>query len=155
MASYFGEAGTRPGLVLGADFSLLQLGAPGELFARGQVGGFVHPRLYWSLFAGGELGARATASFGLRGELALGAAYLHTGLASPVYEVDGGGVTRVEDAGRPGFMPSVSFGAGCDFGRRTGVPLAVMLRPVMYLQVPVNTSVLMHFAGLVSFTYTL
>ncbi len=156
MASYFGETGTHPGLAFGVDYGLLRIGEPHELFARGQLGSYLHPRLYWGAFAGGELGWRSTASFGLRGELALGFAYLHTLLASPVYEVGSDGRARAStDFGRPNVMPSISFGAGWDLGRRTGVPLAVMLRPMVFWQLPVNHAALLHAAGLLSFTYSL
>ena len=155
-ASYLGETGTHPGLVLGVDLSLLHLGMAHELFVRGLLGGYVHSRLYWALFAGGEIGWRSTASFGLRGEVALGVAYLHTVLASPVYAVGSDGqVTATSDLGRPGVMPSASLGVGWDFGRRTRFPLTVMLRPIVFWQVPVNQTALVHFGGLLSFTYSL
>ena len=155
-ASYFGEVGTHPGLALGVDYTLAHLGDAHEVFVRGQVGGYLHPRLYWAAFAGGEVGWRSTTSFGLRGEVALGLAYLHTILASPVYAVGSDGqATATTDLGHPGVMPSATLGVGWDFGRRTGVPLAVMLRPIVFWQFPVNQSALVHFGGLLSFTYTL
>ncbi len=153
--SYFGETGTHPGMLAAVEYPLLRAGGKHQVLARAQLGGWIHPRMYAGLFTGGEVAYRATARFGLQGELAAGAAYLRTFVASDVYEVEpDGSVSRITDWGRSHFMPSASFGIGWDFGQRGGPPLAVMLRNQAFWEIPYNTRSLLHLTAIVGVTYT-
>jgi hypothetical protein len=153
--SYFGDGGTHPGILAAAEYPVLGSGGKHEVLARVHLGGYVHPRMYSGLFTGGEVAYRATAGFGLRGEIAAGAAYLRTFIASDVYEVEpDGSVSETTDWGRSHFMPSASFGIGWDFGRRGGLPLAVMLRNQAFWEIPYNTRSLLHLAAIVGVAYT-
>jgi hypothetical protein len=153
--SFLGENLTHPGVVAGVEYRLLAPRPGHELLVRAFLGAYLHPSLYWALLAGGELSYRLTAGFGLCAELTGGLGYLHTTVASPVYELGSDGqVAAVTDWGRPAFMPSASLGIGWDF-RDVGLPLRFMLRPQVFWQYPYNTHALTHVALLVGVTYSL
>jgi hypothetical protein len=152
--SYFGDAVLHPGLLVTGEYRLLGSGRPQQVFVRPYLGGYDHPRIVHALLAGAELGYRAVARFGLAGEAAAGLGYRHTFLGSTIYEVKDGQITTPSDSGHPSFMPSVSLGGGWDFGRRSTLPLTVMLRSQLSWQIPFNTNAAMRVAALLHFVYS-
>ncbi|MGI5863418.1 MAG: hypothetical protein ACOX6T_15380 [Myxococcales bacterium] len=154
--AYLGQTVTHPGAQASVQYRLFGSGRPHQIFSRGYLGGYLHPRSHVGLLTGLELGYRATASFGLSGELSVGAGYQHTFLAAPVYEVGAGGaVSEVHSAGRPGFAPSLSLGVGWDWGSRGGPPLTVTLRPQAWLLVPYAHTTVVRFGVVLGITYSL
>lgn len=154
--AYLGQTVTHPGAQASVQYRLLGSGRPHQLFARGNLGGYLHPRSHVGLLTGLELGYRATASFGLSGEISAGAGYQHTFLAAPIYEIGADdAVSETHHAGRASFAPSLSLGVGWDLGSRGGPPLALMLRPHVWWQIPYVQTTVVRFGVLLGLTYSL
>jgi hypothetical protein len=140
-AAYFGETVFHPGLMVGAEYRLLEEDW-GTLFVTGNLGTYVHVRNHVGVFLDSEFGYRFTYANGYELEALAGLGYLHTFLDAPVYEVDDQGhVERVTDAGRPHFMPTLSLGTGWQLEH-----VAPFLRLQVFGQYPFNHELLAHFA---------
>lgn len=152
---YLGQTLTHPGALASLQCRLLSVGQAHQLFVRASLGGYVHPRNHVGLLATVEVGTRATAAWGLFGELGVFAGYQHTFLASTVYAIDAGRVVTIAgDGGSGSFIPGVSLGAGWDFGRNTDLPTAVTLRPMLWWQMGEGAPAVMRFGAFFGATYT-
>jgi hypothetical protein len=110
-----GEFLLHPGVVAGLETPLTDRSAGGfELCLAGDVGSYVHVRNHVGAFVDATVGGRHVGRSGFLAEAFVGAGYLHTFAASPVYTVTDGEVDRIVDAGRPAFMPTASLGVGLE-----------------------------------------
>lgn len=134
--AYYGETITHPGVKLGVGLPIAE-GGWHLAYGAFNLGAFHHERNSDSVFANAELGYQLTFPIGLLVDVAIGAGYLHTFAAGPVYAVEGGAVRRVANLGQPLFMPSVSLGLGWRFVNGPGGgPLEVTVKPFFFTEYP-------------------
>lgn len=156
--SYFGQTITHPGLKAGLEYTLksknfirnkrngTQVPKKYELILTSNLGFFYQKRFNTSFLLNAEIGYRRVRNKGFKIELLLGAGTLRTFVNGDTYKVyNDGSVERIRYAGQWGFAPSLSLGVGKDFGFVGNSSMGFHIKPVMYVQMPYNLTVLPHF----------
>lgn len=150
--NYFGELGLHPGLEIGTDYKLAKRKWITVHWDTG-LGGFWHRWNNTSVFLKSSIGARFPI-WSMFVDFNLGAGYMHSFLAGPVYQMsNNGGVERTVDWGSSHFMPSFSTLIGWDGTRKNKLPLTVHLGAEAYLQSNFNHIFLPHVAAKIGVTY--
>ena len=156
--AYYGETFTHPGVVAAAVFiPAHDARLRHALVVAPELGGYVHPRNHYALFAGAYVGYRFRAdrrAVGLVLQLQAGVAYQHTFVAGPVYTLDSDGdVTVGRDRGRATVKPSGALGLGYDLSARGSIPLEPFVRVEAHGRYPFNDYALFGFAAQVGAIY--
>lgn len=156
--SYFGEMITHPGIKVGFEHSLLEKDKVKEtkrkikhkrhqLITGANLGAYTHFKYNTALFLNTEIGYRYIRQGGIIFETMIGIGYLRTFLNGKTYVVNkNGDVSNVFLAGSNSFMPSISFGFGHDVSQKSNRITSWFIKPVVFIQMPYNSSVLPHLA---------
>ena len=135
-----GEFLLHPGVLVGVETPL----AGEHVLLAAHAGGYVHVHNSVGARVDVEVGARHTTHAGMFVEGFAGVGYLHTFAASPVWVVEDGTAHEIADAGHPGFMPTLTLGAGWQ-----GAHIAPFVRVQGFGQYPFNHHLLPHAALLI------
>ncbi|TAE62120.1 MAG: hypothetical protein EAZ89_00015 [Bacteroidetes bacterium] len=108
---------------------------PGEvwhtLFVAPQLGFYSHVQNHQGLFAGADLGYKATRKRGFEYQVFVTGNYLHTYLANPTFvQQSDGTFVQKKWAGRGSFMPGAGFGLGQNLYKTGKAPLSWSARLV-------------------------
>jgi hypothetical protein len=125
----------HPGMMLGTEFRFTA--RPwGELAQTANLGSFWAPPIQSAVFLSSEFVYRYTLPVGPLVELLVGPAYLHSFSTRPLLERSSKGYRQATDWGTAHFTLSLAIGAGFDFQRAMGVPLALFVRYQPMFQLP-------------------
>ncbi|MBN2263896.1 MAG: hypothetical protein JW735_13330 [Prolixibacteraceae bacterium] len=152
--SYFGEMITHPGLKFGVEHQLFlkesrkkQKEIKHQIISCLNIGGYTHFKFNTNLFLNTEIGYRHTCSGGFIYETMIGIGYLRTFINGKTYTVtNNGSISEIFLAGSNSFMPSFSLGFGADVKNKNNCIKAWYIKPVLFLQMPYNSSILPHLA---------
>ena len=160
--SFFGEMLTHRGVRLGLTTPLSQQIVKSE---NGQgvnrawvVGGYLtyyrHPRNHHGLMLTGAIGRQRIGRSGLMTQMNFEAGYMLSVLDGEVYARENDQIVS-GTKGSSHMVLGFNGGMGWDFGKKSHVPLSIMIQPHFYLQTPYNTLAAPRFALETKLSYTL
>jgi hypothetical protein len=139
-AGYLGDFATHPGVFVAAEVPVVGEYEAHEVFAGARAASYLHPGNHVGLMLRGELGYRATASFGLYGEALVGVGAHHRVLDGPVIVDDEGDLVTQGDLGRLTVQPGLALGAGWRTPHAGPLPDRWFLRLDVLSRAPVNAA---------------
>ncbi len=152
---YFGETGTYPGVVAEFEIEKFQSEKYSTPF-RANIGYYSHPRSHNAIFLEALYGTRRYFNSGFFIEHALGLGVMFSFYPEDVWHVnDDGTIVRVSNWANPDILPSLTFGAGYNFGKGTDKNNLIWARPKISWQMPYNNLAQPHIALQVGFTHTI
>jgi hypothetical protein len=149
---------THPGIKVGIEHPLFEKDKVKEtkrkikhkkhqVISGANFGVYSHFKYNTALFLNTEIGYRYIRQGGIIFETMIGIGYLRTFLNGKTYSVnENGDVRNVFLAGNNSFMPSISLGFGHDVSQKSNRITSWFIKPVVFIQMPYNSSVLPHLA---------